>query len=565
MSAKIFYPVSEKLKFLLESIDNREIALPDFQRNFVWDASATQELIESICRRYPAGTLLRIQNSGGFYFEPRAFAGAKELNGKSPSYLILDGQQRLTSLYQALYGKGAYRYFLDFGGLLEGKDLDACLFHLRLADAIKKYPLERQAARLTFPLHALFGAFETWMAPKKYVGFEEWMDLVLEGQPDPAQAKVLKPRLRKAREDWLDSITEYEFPIVELAPSTTPEAVCTIFETLNRTGVKLSVFDLLTARFRPRGVNLRELWRGARHSHPILEQFELDPYYVLQVVALLTATGAPSCKRGDLLGMTTQQITCGWDSALKGTVEALKLLREECGVLLTKWLPYNTIVIPFGALMAAGGGIVGPAKGAMRQTVLRWFWCSVFTQRYESSPNSQAAKDYSEVKARFAGPPEPEAIEKFAFDPAILRETGPRQRALYRGVIALVMRHGARDFHNGNKIEPEAIQAQQIDDHHIFPRAWLAGNAAGTPVELQECVLNKTLIDTLTNIRIGMKAPSVYLKEIEDEIGAEQLKNVLDSHLLPSGSDSALRKDDFEGFIKERQALIEAEVKQVTG
>src|SRR5512137_2952730 len=95
------YPTSEPLKFMLALIQNREMALPDFQRDFVWDPAATDELIESIISNYPAGTLLRIKNGQQLLFQPRAFEGAPTLNGQKPSYLILDGQQRLTSLYQA--------------------------------------------------------------------------------------------------------------------------------------------------------------------------------------------------------------------------------------------------------------------------------------------------------------------------------------------------------------------------------------------------------------------------------------------------------------------------------
>ena len=89
------YPTLEPMKFLLEMIHNRAMALPDFQRDFVWDPSATDELIESIISNYPAGTLLRIKNGQQLLFQPRAFAGAPELNGEKPAYLILDGQQRL--------------------------------------------------------------------------------------------------------------------------------------------------------------------------------------------------------------------------------------------------------------------------------------------------------------------------------------------------------------------------------------------------------------------------------------------------------------------------------------
>jgi uncharacterized protein with ParB-like and HNH nuclease domain len=98
-------------------IHNRAMALPDFQRDFVWDPDATDELIESIISNYPAGTLLRIKNGQQLLLQPRAIEGAPELNGTKPAYLILDGQQRLTSLYQALYGQGEHRYYLNLADL----------------------------------------------------------------------------------------------------------------------------------------------------------------------------------------------------------------------------------------------------------------------------------------------------------------------------------------------------------------------------------------------------------------------------------------------------------------
>src|ERR1700675_4500632 len=100
------------LKELLAEVHNRTMVLPDFQRDFVWDPIATQELIVSIANNYPAGSLLRIKNTHN-YFAYREFEGAPELNGNDVTYLVLDGQQRLTSLYQAFFGVGDHRYYLD--------------------------------------------------------------------------------------------------------------------------------------------------------------------------------------------------------------------------------------------------------------------------------------------------------------------------------------------------------------------------------------------------------------------------------------------------------------------
>ena len=202
---KIFEVNPEKLRFLLDSIQNRELALPDFQRDFVWDPRATELLIESIMNNYPAGSLLRMRNSKSFPFTPREFEGAPNLDGRPPSYLILDGQQRLTSLFQAFYGVGNHRYFVNFEMLAAPTDLDDCVFYLRKRDADRKYGnLQKQAATLTFPLEKLFGA------PG---GFEEWLDQVLDVRSDTEdQKKELKRSLRALKREWIEMSRDTSSP-----------------------------------------------------------------------------------------------------------------------------------------------------------------------------------------------------------------------------------------------------------------------------------------------------------------------------------------------------------------
>src|SRR5262245_56460927 len=105
------------LKDLLAEIQNRVAVLPDFQRDFVWEAPATQELIVSIANNYPAGSILRVRDTKRL-FAAREFEGAPQLNGSPHTFLVLDGQQRLTSLYQAFYGVGEHRYYLDLKKLI---------------------------------------------------------------------------------------------------------------------------------------------------------------------------------------------------------------------------------------------------------------------------------------------------------------------------------------------------------------------------------------------------------------------------------------------------------------
>ena len=562
--AKIFYPTAERLSFLLASIHHREVALPDFQRDFVWEPRATEELIESICQNFPAGSLLRIKNTTDFFFQPRAIDGAPPLDGHTPSYLILDGQQRLTSLYQALYGVGDHRYYVNMQVMIDDGDLEDAVFYLRRSAGEKRFgPIEKQSAALCLPLPVLLGENEGIHEWQK--GFDEWMDAVLEQRPETGDDRaLLKQQLRGVRKRWLKNIEEYEFPMVTLADRTAAEAVCTIFETLNRTGIKLSVFDLLAARFWPEDVRLRDWWDQARADHPIIEDFGIDPYYVSQAVAIVTAPGAPSCKRSAVLKMTAERLRRGWEPTIKGLARALNILRDDCGVVLPQWLPYNTIIVPAAAALATTVDARGPEVGAVREKFKRWFWCSVFGQAYESSPNSQSAIDFTQLAGWFTGGDPPVTVQEFDFDVSSLRQTTTRQRAVYRGVIALILRNGSRDFHTCAPMTASMIEEKRIDDHHVFPQKYLKEAPEDVSGTLRDCVLNKTLIDRDTNVRIGKRAPSDYLAEITAEIGCDALRDLLESHLLPSEPDSPLLRDDFEGFLDAREKLIGSRIDEVT-
>ena len=552
------YPTSESLKFLLQMIHNREMALPDFQRDFVWEPNATNELIQSIMSNFPAGSLLRIKNGHQLLFQPRAIEGSPPLaQGAKPSYLILDGQQRLTSLYQSFYGVGDHLYYVRLGDLEKGKDLEECVVYLRRDDGQAKYgAIQQQASSLIFALENVFGGS----------GFNSWVTGALQLLcPDMSSMLDLQSRLSQIYDKWIRPLEDYEFPMVTLHEETTGPAVCTIFETLNRTGVKLSVFDLLTARFWAQDLNLRQLWEEARSEYPIIEDFDIDPYYVLQIIGLLEPgvdregnPRAPSIKRSAILEMSVEQARIGWERAIEGLAGALEVLQEECGVLESGLIPYNTIVIPMAAIWAAQSKATGADQGTNRLNLIRWFWCSVFGQQYENAPNSQAEKDFGQLSQWLRSGVAPESVSSLSLKTISLRNVRPKQRAIYRGTMAIILQNGALDFHKRGKITSQLLADKKnpVDDHHIFPKAFL--NGLGKPAALRDCVVNRTYIDRVTNRRLSKRAPSDYFGEIQEKHGECETRELFGSHLLPFGDLSPVMKDDFDGFVAAReQALME--------
>jgi hypothetical protein len=541
------------LKDLLVEIHNRSMVLPDFQRDFVWEPGATQELIVSIASNYPAGSILRVRDAKRV-FAAREFEGAPPLDGAKHTFLVLDGQQRLTSLYQAFYGVGEHRYFLDLGKLTDVADFEEAILHVRAttkwAKAREDFAL--QAKELLLPLSVLKGGAG---------GFLQWILQVTNPMPTDERTRMLDA-LTRLNENWIKIIDDYHFPVVTLSDQTKPDALCTIFETLNRTGVKLSVFELLTARFWPKNLKLRALWEKALADHPVIADFEVDPYYVLQGISLASRK-APSCKRSDVMNMAAPDITEWWDRVVLGLATGLEILRDDCKVMLPKWLPYQTMLPPLAAVLARAGSPKTAEAGAQREKLKRWFWCAVFGQVYEGSPNSKAAKDVVEILPWLTGGDLPESVASFRFDPRALRDVTPRQRAIYRGAICLILGGGARDFHTQAVITGKLMAEEGIDDHHVFPAAYLDRRGVA-PARTRDCVLNRTLIDRPTNQMISDRAPSDYLAEIKSTPGFPFV-SVLTSHGLPSAADSPLLRDDYEAFLAWRQEHLWQEIRRVTG
>lgn len=536
------------LKDLLAEIHNRTTVLPDFQRDFVWEPSATQELIVSIACNYPAGSLLRVRDAKRV-FAAREFEGAEPLGDARHTFLVLDGQQRLTSLYQAFYGVGEHRYFVDLRKLKDSGDFEEAIFYLRASTRAAKRldDFSVQASELTLPLSVL---------KQGAGGFGQWGRRVARLLQDKARIE-LEDALDVLEERWIRVIDDYSFPVVTLSDKTEPDALCTIFETLNRTGVKLSVFELLTARFWPKNINLRQMWADALVDYPIIDDFGVDPYYVLQGISL-ACRKAPSCKRSDVLNMAPGDIETWWAAVVEGLAAGLRILRDDCKVMQPKWLPYQTMLPPLAAIMAKSGDAKGAINGARREKLKRWYWCAVFGQVYESAPNSKSAKDVSEILPWLDGGDAPESVDQFKFDAEILRDVTPRQRSIYRGAICLVL-HTARDFHTHAPITSKLILDEGIDDHHIFPAAYLDENAL-VSTRLRDCILNRTLIDRTTNQIISHRAPSDYLAEIRAVHGFP-FESMLASHGLPP---DLLLSDDFEGVLRYRQEFLAQAIRRVT-
>ena len=279
-------------------------------------------------------------------------------------------------------------------------------------------------------------------------------------------------------------------------------------------------------------------------------------------MAIALAGGkTPSCKRGDVLNLTAEQVTPWWQPVIEALALSLTILHDDCWVL-SPWFPFNTMLAPMAAALARRcrqGRCRGCPARADQAVVL----VLGIQPGLRELPNTQSGRDVGELIPWLSdsAAPAPENVRSFRFNPEQLRDVTPRQRSLYRATICLILASGERplDFHSRAVLNDQLLASSGIDDHHIFPAHYL--DERGVEPRKRDCVLNRCLIDRETNQRIKCRAPSEYMAELRDEPGFP-METVLASHLIPHGPKSGLWTDDFERFLQQRLELITSAISE---
>lgn len=572
-----FRTAEPALKDVLDLIAKGDMQLPDFQRGWVWDDQHIRSLIASLSRSFPIGAVMFLE-AGGVPFKPRLFEGVDMQPAPTPRTLVLDGQQRLTSMFLALRsgkpvrtrtekGEEIHRvYFFDMEKCLdENEDRDEAI--LSIPDTLKvtsdfgrKVELdlttpELQYEQKMFPVSLMFDieAFNAWET-----GFTAHYG----HSPDAF-------RLFQAfRNNICQSFLLFKVPAIEMDRNTPPEAVCQVFEKVNTGGVTLTVFELMTATFAANEFSLRDDWdtrkRRIKQRHAALEG--VDGTDFLTAVTLLSsfqrhvASKSPvSCKRVDVLRLSLADYKKNADSIEAGFRKAAEILAEE-KIFDARGLPYATQLIPMSAICAELADTID--QHTVKQKLLRWFWCGVFGELYGGANETRFGLDLPNVVQWIKGADEPRTVRDSSFTPTRLLSLQSRLAAAYKGLTALLMKNGSRDFITGTPIDLNTYFNNAVDIHHIFPRAWCENQKL--PREKWNSVINKAPLAAGTNRYIGGHAPSLYLARIHKDKHIDQvtMDGFLESHLIPVDQ---LRSDEFDEFIRLRANALLGLIEAATG
>ena len=604
MAGSTFQTNPFDLNKLLDDCHHGILQLPDFQRSWVWDEDRIKSLIASISRAFPVGALMTLDTGGPVNFKPRPVEGAPaEAKLVPPQSLLLDGQQRMTSLYQVTVRgkvvetvtpkkKKVKRWFyinirkaLDLSqdreeaivGVPEDRVIRTDFGRETVLDLSSA---ELEYASLMYPVCQVFD-WDRWQD-----GFDKhWRG---------DQNENVREEFRTFKRQVLENFKYYRVPVIALDRSTSKEAVCVVFEKVNTGGKALDAFELVTAMYAAAGHELRKDWYGddvtkGRHRRFVetLRPAGVDTGIIaevsntdfLQAVSLFHTRDrrraaesagkqgkdlpAVTGNRQALLNLPLSEYKKYESQVERGFMQAAKFL-HLLHIYRIFDLPYQSQIVPIAAILAD----IGDAweHEANRAKLVQWYWNGVFGELYGSAVETRIARDFMEVPVWLKGGPEPSTVSETMFRADRLKTMRMRLSAAYKGVNALLMKEGAQDFRSGQKFDHTIFFGENVDIHHIFPQDWC--KKQGIKPTVYDSIINKTPLSYRTNRIIGGVAPSEYLAKLEKgdtttpSIASDKINVYLRSHLIDP---SLLRGDSFEAFMVDRQKQLLALIEKATG
>jgi len=575
------------------------IQLPDFQRGWVWNENGIKELIVSVLKGFPIGALMTLEVGGEVKFEPRPIEGVTLQSKINPTELILDGQQRTTSLFLSLYNNSVVEttddknkkvkrfYYIDIQkAISDDYDISEAVKivqeNKKIDDQTVLSTRNKEFDKLFFPLNMSFN-WATWQ--NEYIKYLS--------QIKPNELSEILNLLSLFYNKIIEPLTTYSVPVIKLKKDTTKEAVCLVFEKVNTGGKPLDAFELITAIYAADGYLLRKDWYGddEKDEEGIMDRIHSTMLFKKQSDGILTGVSSTdffqvisllytedkrniAIKEGKT-GKQIPQISATKKALLDVPLNEYKKYcykNEEAfiiaagfltriGIYRLRDLPYQSQVTALASIIAKIG-----TKNYSNATVFnmleRWFWCGVFGELYGSSIETQIAYDFVQVSSWVITPSsdEPYTIRDANFSIDRLNTMRSKLSAAYKGLTALIAKSGAKDYISGKEYDQTIYLSEDVDIDHIFPIKWCKAN--NIKKEDYDSIINKAPISPNTNRGVvSGKAPSEFIKDIENgdtKSGAKPLtENLINENLMSHKMDpSFLRSDDFEGFFKDRREKL---------
>ncbi|HET54054.1 MAG TPA: DUF262 domain-containing protein [Ignavibacteria bacterium] len=529
-------PDSKKYTDLISEIQKGQIKVPKFQRNFVWSLDKTAKLLDSILKAYPIGTFILwetnerlndIKNIGNL--ELPAIPDDIKVQ------YVLDGQQRITSLYAAYLGakiqKEGEKKITDYSEIYV--DLDGDVENNDDQIVISEKPEEG-----TFiTLHEVLNFNDNLLEIKEKYTDEQF----------------------KRTHQYSQAFSTYDFSTIVLRKEDIDSAI-EVFTRINTGGQTLTLFEIMSAKTydEEQDFDMEDKFQKLLKELEERKYDTISSSVILSVLSLILSKNK-ECKRKVILQLDKQAIIDIWDDVISALKESVDYFRSVYRIPVSAILPYDSLLVPFAYFFYFQKE---KPKGEQIKFLEEFFWRMSLSFRYSSSTESKLAQDIKRIDEILKGNrPNYEDVKVYLSSPKDLIETGFSAGSSYcKAILCLLAYHEPKDFQDNGKVILDNSWlkvANSKNFHHFFPKAYLRKNNIGN----ENSLVNITLVSADLNKRkIKAKAPSIYIQDFLDE--NEELPTSIKSHLIDDLNNFGVTSDDYLVFLEKRANAIFNELKK---
>ena len=505
------HPTAIKIDRLVDRIRDGDIKIPAFQRGFVWDQEQIIELLDSINRNYPVGSILLW--SSPEHLKASRNVGGLKIPDREPEYpvnYVLDGQQRLSSIFAVLCPRDGLER-ADDGYCDEPSVFDIAF---RFDDEMFIPLSESEAGRESINLAALFDIDSFYTA-----------------------VESLSPERRRAAKGLQSRFNNYEIPVVTISRRQKDE-VGVIFERINSTGTKLTALDLLVAWTWSEEFHLKDAIDDLRATLDVKGFGDVPPRIILQC---LSAVLDEDTKTKTILALKPDRVRTEFGVAAEAIAAAIDFLSTEFKVQSLDLLPHLQQIVPLAYFFCKVTAPTQDQASALR----KWFWKTSFSRRYSAQTDDKMNADIGFMKSLVGG--DSSGIIGYSPDHSrelLMKLRFTRSHPYTRALLLLLAQKSPLDLTNGVRIDlGQALSSfNQKEYHHVFPRAFLKQRGVSTDKVNSLC--NFCFLPSGSNKRILQRKPSDYIFTL---VPAVDRKPILESNLLPLRME-IYQADDYESF-----------------
>ena len=520
MNQKIEITNNWNIQKVFNELENWNMKIPRFQRGYVWERSKIVKLLNSIYEEHPIGSFFIWEASAqyaDFCREIKELGLPKKPDANKFKFII-DGQQRITSLYVALMGKQLKT--IDYGVICF--NLDKRRFQ------IPKLKTESN----NIPAWKIFNQQEILTLIAQYA--------LADAQNGTEYCKTLQ--------QCKYILDNYPISLIKTLDVELDEAVA-IFENINQGGKRLSLFDLVHASVWAKDFDLRSLIQEFNDETKIKLFGGLQMETFTQALSL---NAKDNCLQVAQLNLKCEECKKIWDRTLECLRLAIDFVKGY-GVQHTSILPYDAMlaVLQYYFFKSKKNSI----DNVHKQFINDWFWTTTFSKRYSSSALTHEKEDADWIALLVNEQPSSRTFGITISLDELKRIQMKNASVVKNGILCILAANNPLDFNNGEQVKLDntnASRANAKENHHFFPYS-RQKDCNITQKEVNS-LLNFAFISKNLNLEISNKLPSTYLQSYV--VTNPKLKEMLLTHFIDEAAYECAMKNNFKGFVEARGRLI---------